>query len=109
MNIEIGKTYSNFDDGKIRATRQYPVTITGIYCKQEMTVQELDQWRDEVKTCPWLYYNVMGYFVKGDLEISEDTIEEVIYVKTKDGRWFSLGYWAGLLDVDGSLTEEIKK
>jgi hypothetical protein len=39
------------------------------------------------------------------LKVSDDKTEKIIFVRTinnNDG-WFSLGWWGGRLDIDGSL------
>lgn len=35
----------------------------------------------------------------------DSTNDEIIFVRTKNDGWFSLGFCAGRLDIDGSLNE----
>jgi hypothetical protein len=39
---------------------------------------------------------------------SRDT-EPQYFVRTKDGGWFSLGWFGSRLDIDGSLYEKMKE
>lgn len=104
-NIKIGETYNYFDDGKIKETRKMPVTITAITPFNKIGKRVLKQWVEEVEECDWLYANETDYFIKGDLHISEGKVEKVVFVRTLKNEWFSLGWWGGVLDVDGSYTK----
>lgn len=112
MEIQIKKTYNYFDDGKINESRRMPVTITEIIPFDKIDSETLLFWKEEIKQCDWLYSKETDYFVKGLLKISESEQKEIVFVRTiknNGGGWFSLGFWGGRLDVDGSLyTKEIK-
>jgi hypothetical protein len=64
----------------------------------------LDLWKDEVIQCHWLYSPTTDYFIRGYLF---ETNENITYVRTIDGGWFSLGWWAGRLDIDGTLNKRL--
>jgi hypothetical protein len=98
----VGNTYNNFDDGKIRESRRYPVIITEIVPASQIDADTIAFWNDEVSECDWLYATETDYFIKGLLDVGE-IAESVTYVRTIDGRWFSLGWWGGILDIDGTL------
>jgi hypothetical protein len=101
----LGKIYNYFDDGKIRLSRISEVIITEIIPFAEIDEATLELWKEEIEECHWLYAKETDFFVKGDLKISDNKIEKIIFVRTinnNDG-WFSLGWWAGRLDIDGSL------
>lgn len=100
---EINKTYTYFDDGKIGLSRMLKVYITEIIPFDKIDADTLMQWREEVAMCHWLYNTVTDYFIKGVLDTGGNTSSEVVFVRTKQNTWFSLGYWGGDLDVDGSL------
>lgn len=101
---EIGKTYNSFDDGKIKETRRYQVTISKIVPFQEIDSKTLEQWKREVETCHWLYATETDFFIFADSKESGQEEQEV-FVRTLDGGWFGIGEWfgSGRLDVDGSL------
>jgi len=68
--------------------------------------ETLFEWMDEVKYIDWLYAKETDYFVKGILiEEGLNPDVEVVFVRTLDGGWFSLGWWAGRLDIDGKLVK----
>ena len=96
---EVGKEYHTFDDGKVRLSRHSIATISEVIpfveCKDE---DLLESWRDEVKTCYWLFATETDYFVKAEYDD-----ETSYFVRTKDGGWFSLGWFGARLDIDGSL------
>lgn len=106
MEIEIGKLYDYFDDGKISESRRQDVLITEKVCFKDIDSETREQWEDEVKTCHWLYAPKTDYFLKGILDPEEDK-EPVVFVRTLDGGWFSLGFWAGRLK-DKSFWKSIK-
>ncbi len=65
-------------------------------------------WEEDVYECDWLYSKQTDYFIKGELldeDLKNDNQENIVFVRTVDDRWFSLGWWAGVLDVDGKYTE----
>lgn len=108
-SIIIGKTYTYFDDGKIKESRKMDVIIHSIVpFLEETNLDLLESWNFEMNDCHWLYKNETDYFIKGTLKINEDKFEEIVFVRTIDDGWFSLGYWAGRLDYDGSLTKCLK-
>ena len=105
---ELGKTYTSFDDGKINSSRAFGVIIQKIIPFKDITKEVLGIWQEEVDTCTWLYAKQTDFFIEGELSIGEGDTTQVFYVRTHEGEWFSLGYWAGKLDVDGNL-EELRK
>ena len=101
----LGQTYNYFDDGKIKPSRRMEVVITEIIPFNKIDKDTLNEWKQEVKDCWWLYAKETDFFIKADLKVSDDKIEKIIFVRTinnSDG-WFRLGWWAGRLDIDGSL------
>lgn len=104
MNLpEIGKTYDCYDDGKIRESRRYEVTITEIIPFKEADEELLNSWKEKAKDCHWLYAEETDYFIKFKSTESEEEPYGV-FAKTKDGGWFGLGNWwnSGRLDLYGS-------
>lgn len=96
---EVGKEYHFFDDGKIKPSRHSIITIVEIIPFEGCNDAELlDNWRCDVFDCPWLYADKTDYFIKA---VWSD--DEAYFVRTTDGGWFSLGFFGGRLDIDGSL------
>lgn len=99
----INKEYNCFDDGKINNSRLYQVTVKEIIPFTEIDNDTLEQWKDEVKQCYWLYNKETDFFIK---TWNGDDVET--FVRTKDGGWFSMGFLcSGRLDIDGTLIKLI--
>ena len=104
MIPELNKEYDYFDDGKINLSRHDKVTITELVQFNKIDKETKANWIREVKQCYWLYNKETDYFVKGKLK---ETGEDVIFVRTLDNGWFSLGWEAGQLDIDGTLSARL--
>lgn len=101
----LNEMYNFFDDGKIRESRRDLVIITKITPFEEMKGKTLNNWIEDSTECDWLYAKTTDYFISGHL-LDED--EDVVFVRTIDGGWFSLGWLsAGRLDIDGSLAKRL--
>lgn len=102
---EVGKKYHAFDDGKIRPSRCSIVKIIEVIPFVVVNHKVfLEWWQQEVEDCYWLYAKETDYFVKAECS---DRIS--YFVRTKDGGWFSLGWFGARLDIDGSLYEKMKE
>jgi hypothetical protein len=101
---EVGKEYHTFDDGKINPSRHSIATITEIIPFAEADTEMLDFWKQEVEDCYWLFAKETDYFVK-----AEYADETSYFVRTKDGGWFSLGWFGARLDIDGSLYTKMEE
>jgi hypothetical protein len=99
----IGKAYHYFDDGKIKVSRRGKVVITDVIPFENIDEETLIQWKEAVEECDWLYAPKTDFFVK------VDTFFDITFVRTKDDNWFSFGFLAGRLDIDGSLNEQLNK
>jgi len=104
---KIGETYNCFDDGKIRESRKYEVTITEIIYFKDADSELLKLWEDEGLASDWLF-DKTDCFVKFKSTEHED-YPNGVFARTKHGWWFGLGnYWnSGQLDLDGSLTDSL--
>ena len=98
---EVGKEYHTFDDGKIKPSRHNIITITEVVPFNEFRDSTIvSAWGHEIQNCYWLYAEETDYFVIGKYEDEE---EPEYFVRTKDGGWFSIGWFASRLDIDGTL------
>ena len=108
-NIQVGKKYNYFDDGKISKNRKYSVTIKEIIPFKDIDEDTLASWLQELDRCHWLYEKETDYFLRADLEMKDGTIEEIFFVREINNRgWFSLGWWAGALDDDGPYAKALE-
>lgn len=105
---EIGKIYYYFDDGKIKLSRRAEVVITQIIPFSEIDSETLTDWKEEVVDSNLLYAKETDYFIKAELKIDKN-LYHLIFVRTIDNGWFSLGWWAGRLDVDGTLNNKLNE
>ena len=103
----LGKTYNHYDDGKIKESRLMKSVVTNISEFNDKLLSQED--KEDIVECGFLYSENTDYVIEADLYIDEDDIVKVKYVRTLDGEWFSLGWWVGLLDVDNSLTVNLKE
>jgi hypothetical protein len=99
---EIGKTYNCFDDGKISHSRLYTVDVVNVIPFENIDEDTLNEWKEEVNECDWLFAKETDYFIK--TANGEDG--NATFVRTLNGGWFSVGQFmnSGRLDVDGELT-----
>ena len=47
------------------------------------------------------------FFIEADLDTSGPEVIKITFVQSIKNEWFSLGWWAGILDIDGSLTASL--
>ena len=106
MIPELNKTYNYFDDGKIRESRRDDAEITAIIPLNDIDEITFEEWKEDVRNCHWLYKKETDFFIKAHLK---EVDVDVVFVRTIEDDWFSLGWWAGRLDIDGSLLELMKK
>lgn len=107
---EVGKEYHFFDDGKTGRSRRFIVNIIEVIPFSEMKDRKVVKaWKNEVKECFWLYAKTTDYFVKGIC--SDYDTNALWFVRTLDGRWFSIDYpncWmGGVLDVDNKIWDRL--
>lgn len=115
-----GKKYYCYDDGKVSYGRQYEVLITDVIPWNDAAEELQHLCNQAIKQDPDLYKCNQDYIVIGvSYEQYLPTIE--IFLETKYNGWFGIGdynkkeqtfinYWnSGLLDVDNSLTENLKE
>jgi hypothetical protein len=96
MEIVVGGKYDYFDDGKIRESRRSECTIIEKIPFDKISDEILSLWKSEVKSCYWLYAEHTDFFLKSIINFPNES-ETVYFVRTKDGGWFSLGFWGGRL------------
>ena len=96
---QIGKTYNCFDDGKISHSRLYTVDVVDVIPFGKIDKDTLNEWKEQVEECGWLFAKETDYFIK-------TANSESSFVRTLNGGWFSTGQFmnSGRLDVDGELT-----
>lgn len=106
---EIGKKYHCFDDGKITFSRHYIVKIDEVlnYMKfKKKYPNEFKQYCETAKDHYWLYSRQTDKFI---ITYKGENDELGVFVRTKQGGWFSIGNYfnSGELDVTGKLWENL--
>lgn len=101
---EIGKFYDCYDDGKIHESWKYKVKIISIIPFEKASLYLRAQWRKKQNSYYWIFARETDYFIIGHSYEREDEgiISQSVFVRTKDGEWFSIGdFWdSGLLIVE---------
>lgn len=113
----VGKTYYAYDDGKLKPSREFEITITKalnvdtdelpLIYQDRFEIEEslLDIIKSEVTDCDWLYAaeQTMIYYGK----CTEDPHKNQWFIRALDGGWFGMNsvdsWYDSRLDVDGSL------
>ena len=128
-DVEIGKFYHFWDDGKSSISRHYMCKCDGIitieeskellfesyYWSKENNVSVAltlyDIWTKNKEQCPWLYAGDTPYFIVCSCPKYDD--HNLYFAKTKDGTWFSMDvqtWWqSGLLDNEERKLKTIIK
>lgn len=106
---EIGKTYHCFDDGKITFSRHYIVKIDEVlnYMKfKKKYPNEFKQYCETAKDRYWLLSRQTDKFI---ITYKGENDELGVFVRTKQGGWFSIGDYfnSGELDVTGKIWENL--
>jgi hypothetical protein len=104
----IGQVYDYFDNGLLMESRRYKVIITDIvpFDKIEKNIREA--WEEDLRILPNVFSKTTDYFIKAVI-FPDGSHIEIVFVRANEERvykWFSLGFWGGILDVDGSLLEK---
>lgn len=117
-DVEIGKFYHFWDDGKSSIGRHYICKCEGIITVEEskellfesyywneeddvsVALTLYDIWTKNKEQCPWLYAGDTPYFIVCSCPKYDNHL--LYFAKTKDGTWFSMNvqtWWqSGLLD-----------
>ena len=101
-----GERFHFFDDGKTSPSRHFIVEIDRVISWDQVHSEDLlKEIITEQKDCNWLYAPVTDYVIHGQL--LGTGIEPLWFIRTNEGGWFSIGFWAGELDIDGSKFKEV--
>ncbi len=122
-NIELGKTYDAYNDGKSSPSRLVRVKITNVVRREDLSKHWWKMWKDAIledmkcarKSCihyylkdgnftsqMWDWNNELFYFgyIPGDKETEKD--DPMMFAKTSWGIWYGVN-WNYKLDVSGRI------
>lgn len=110
--LEVGKIYNVFDDGKISYSRLDKWKILeAIDLDNENNLDDevLSELKKEINDCYWLYSPEQKIIYRAKM-IDDSDDYYCYFLRTKHGGWFgSLGSWFdGELDYDGSLLKMLE-
>ena len=101
-----GERFHFFDDGKTSPSRHFVVEINKVIAFDQLHSEELiKEINTEQKECKWIYNQLTDYVLCGKL--LDTDIEPIWFIRDIYGGWFSIGFWAGRLDIDGFKFKEI--
>ena len=108
---EAGKRYHCFNDGKITFSRHYIIEVYEVldFMQFKRKYPEMvKKYIDATKGHYWLYIRRTDKFV---VAFEGENNECVVYIRTKDGSWFSISGWlnSAELDVTGKLWDNLVK
>lgn len=124
---EIGKEYICYDDYKISPSRQYKVLILSVISFDKVADQDKEAFLNSKFTSreDGLFIKEPDYFIYAVSYEQRDRPMIEIFSRMKNGGWFGIGepfydheidaydtntYWcSGVLDIDGTLTEDMEK
>lgn len=99
---EVGKKYHCFDDGKISFSRHFIIQVDEVLGHQQFKKkypEEFQQYRRVVKDYYWLYSTHSDKFI---ITYKGENDELGVYVRTKQGGWFGIGYYLNSARLDSS-------
>lgn len=104
---EVGKKYHCFDDGKKTFSRHYIIEVSevlGHNAFKRKYPELFKRYLEVSKEDYWLYSRSTDKFIVTE---KGENNERGVFVRTKDGGWFSIGEWfnSGELDVTGKVWE----
>lgn len=102
----IGNTYDCYDDGKITPSRRYDVIIRDIVSFEKAKEEIILEWNYNLTNYHWLFSESTDYFLIADSYEQDDVVTKSIFVRTKDGGWFSFGLERNNLWNSGRLIIE---
>lgn len=109
--LEVGKIYNVFDDGKIHYSRLDKWEILeAIDLDNENNLDDevLAELRKEISNCYWLYSPEQKIIYRAKM-IDSNNDYYCYFLRTQQGGWFgALSWFDGELDYDGSLLKSLE-
>ena len=114
--LEVGKIYHGFDDGKIRLSRlvNWKIVQRIDLDNDKVSKNLLRVLQKEIKECYWLFDTEQTIIYRAYAVDKNGKYDREIgycyYLRTKDGGWFGVNYfWSCELDVDNRWYNELVK
>lgn len=110
--LKVGEIYNAFDDGKITFSRllKWRIIREVDFNKNDLDQQTLELLKEEIKDYWWLYNKDQRYIYYAEAVNDDGSFDKRVgycwFLKAGNG-WFGTGYWASMLDHDGSLYQSL--
>ena len=102
----LGEKFHFFDAGRKNASRHFVVEIIKVIPWRCIAARNLRKSiTQEQEKRPELFAETPDYICQG--KILGLPLEPMWFTRTIDGGWYSVGFWSGLLDIDGSVFDSI--
>lgn len=110
--LEVGKVYNAFDDGKISYSRLIEwkiIEAIDLDNENNLDNEVLSELGKEISSCYWLYSPEQRIIYKAKMIDYSD--EYCYFLRTKRGGWFGAlsGWFDSELDYDGSLLKILEE
>jgi hypothetical protein len=103
---KLGEKFHFFDASRKTASRHFIVEIIKVIPWRYVAAKNLrQQIAQERKKRPELFAEKSEFLCQGKL--LGVPLEPVWFTRTVDGGWYSIGFWSGLLDIDGTVFNSI--
>lgn len=102
----LGEKFHFFDAGRKNANRHFVVEITKVIQWRCIAAKNLRKpIIQEREKYPELFAENPDYICQG--KILGLPLDPVWFTRTIDGGWYSIGFWSGVLDIDGTVFDSI--
>lgn len=103
---KIGEKFHFFDAGRKNSNRHFIVEIIDIVPWRYITIKNIKKLIiKELERSPELFAKTSDFVCQG--KILGLPLEPIWFTRTIDGDWYSIGFWSGLLDIDGTVFESV--
>ena len=102
----LGEKFHFFDAGRTNASRHFAVEITRVIPWRSIAARDIRKLiTQEQEKRPELFVEMPDYICQG--KILGLPLEPLWFTRTLDGGWYSVGFWSGLLDIDGTVFDSV--
>lgn len=128
MNIEVGKTYDAYNDGKISPSRLVRVKITDVVQREDLGKHWWKVWKDAIledmkrarggcihyirkdgsDSRQFWDWNCQHFIVGHILNDGETVKDPMLFAQRPSGEWYGVN-WNFMLDVSGKVRKRNRK
>jgi hypothetical protein len=102
----LGEKFHFFDAGRKNANRHFIVEIIKVIPWRCIAARNFRKSiTQEQEKHPELFAESPDYICQG--KILGLPLEPIWFTRTADGGWYSVGFWSGILDIDGTIFDSV--